>query len=292
MNSKRESKTSYTNANVRLLAILLSVVTWGLQARSVSAHENTLAAYTHSLGLQAEPAPEVSTKSPRCKLTLKLIDATTKEPLAGLVRIATADGSVQALEGLLNRGAGLSQSHARRQWSVLIDSAAVSVPREKLTIEAISGLETEMASRTIDLTGKSSAEMTLPLVRFGDAAKSGWRNGNTHIHLRSLTRDQADQYLRSISRADGLELVFVSYMRRAKAERSYISSTYTEQQLQQLSGESVFKREAAAELIVDMNEAMRAIREKASFADDKQADEILNVYREGVASLRGRLEKQ
>ncbi len=84
MNSKRESKTSYTNANVRLLAILLLVVAWGLQARPLSAHENTLAAYTHSLGLQAEPAPEVSTKSPRCKLTVKLIDATTKEPLPGL----------------------------------------------------------------------------------------------------------------------------------------------------------------------------------------------------------------
>ena len=59
-----------------------------------------------------------------------------------------------------------------------------------------------------------------------------------------------------------------------------------------MAGESVFKREAAAELIANMNEAMRAIREKASFADDKQADEILNVYREGIASLRKRLEKQ
>jgi hypothetical protein len=41
-----------------------------------------------------------------------------------------------------------------------------------------------------------------------------------------------------------------------------------------------------------MNQAMHTIRDKASFADEKQADEILNVYREGIASLRKRLEKQ
>jgi len=239
MNVRLESETSCTNATVRLLAILLSVVIVGVQAGSVSAHENTLAAYTRSLGSQAEPVSEESANSSRCWLTLNLVDAATKEPLPGLVRITTADGNVQALEGLFNRGTGLRQSHAGRQWSVLIESATVSVPWEKLTIEAFSGLETELTSRTIDLAGKSSAEVTLPLVRFGHAAKSGWRNGNTHLHLMSLTRDQADQYLRSISRADGLELVFVSYLRRAKAERNYISNTYTEHQLQQLSGDGV-----------------------------------------------------
>jgi len=239
MNIRLESETSCTNTTARLLAILLSIVIAGVQAVSVSAHENTLAAYARSLGSQVAPASGESTDSPRCRLTLNLVDTETREPLAGLVRITTADDSVQALEGLFNRGTGLRQSHACRQWSVLIESATVSVPQEKLTIEAISGLETEMASSTIDLAGKSSAEVTLPLVRFGHAAESGWRNGNTHLHLMSLTRDQADQYLRSICRADGLELVFVSYLRRAKAERSYVSNTYTKHQLQQLSGDGV-----------------------------------------------------
>jgi len=243
MNIRSESEASCTNGVGRLLVILLFIVIVGMSARSVSAHENTLAAFMSSLSSQdarsEAPAPEKSASGSCCRLTLNLVDAATKEPLPGLVRITTADGNVQALEGLFNRGTGLRQSHASRDWSVVLESATVSVPRERLKVEAFSGLETELARRTIDLVDKSSAEVTLPLVRFHYAAESGWRNGNTHLHLRSLTRDQADQCLRSISRADGLELVFVSYLRRAKGERNYISNTYTEHQLQHLSGDGV-----------------------------------------------------
>jgi ABC-type Fe3+-hydroxamate transport system substrate-binding protein len=60
----------------------------------------------------------------------------------------------------------------------------------------------------------------------------------------------------------------------------------------EIAGKTVFKPEVAAELIANMNDGLRTIREKANFADDKQADEVLNVYREGIASLRKRLEKQ
>lgn len=239
MNTRSKSEVSCANNTLRLLAILSSVIICALQAGSVSAHESTLAAYARSLSPQAAPVSEESMRSSRCRLTLNLVDATTNEPLPGLVRITTADGSTWALEELFNRGTGLRQSHASRQWGVVIESVTVSVPREKLTIEALRGLETELASITIDLTGKSSAEVTLPLIRFHNAAKNGWRNGNTHLHLMSLTRDRADQYLKSISRADGLELVFVSYLRRTGAERNYISNTYTEQQLRELSGDGV-----------------------------------------------------
>ena len=239
MNVKPESKTSHSIAISRLLMMLLPVVTCGLRVESVSAHENTRAAYTRSLESPTTVMPEESIEGLPCSLTLNLVDATTMEPLPGLVRITTADGSVQTPDGLLSRGTGLRQSHASRDWSVMLESATLSIPRERLTIEAFSGLETEMTRRTVDLTEKSSMNVTLPLIRFHQAAKSGWRNGNTHLHLRSLTRAQADQYLSAVSRADGLELVFVSYLRRAKAERNYISNTYTAHQLQQLSGDGV-----------------------------------------------------
>lgn len=221
------------------LALLLHVVLLGVQAGSASAHENTLAANTHSLDSLAATALEESARGPRCRLTLNLVDAHTKKPLSGLVRITDTDGKVLALEGLVNRGTGLRQSHPSREWSALLNSATLSVPQVHLTIEALSGLETELTCVTSDLAGKSSAEMTLPLVQFHHAAMGGWRNGNTHLHLRSLTRAQADEYLRSISQADGLELVFVSYLRRARAERNYVSNSYTEQQLRQLSGDGV-----------------------------------------------------
>ncbi|MHC4431957.1 MAG: CehA/McbA family metallohydrolase [Planctomycetota bacterium] len=224
---------------MRKRVVLISIVVVGMQIGSARAHENTLAAFARTLNAQAAPASKESIRGPRCRLTLNLVDAATKELLPGLVRITDADGNVQSLDGLFNRGTGLPQSHTSRQWSVVIKTATVSVQQKKVTIEALCGVETELTSRTIDLAGKSSAELTLPLVRFHNAFENGWRNGNTHLHLRSLTRAQADQYLKSISRADGLELVFVSYLRRAEAERSYISNTYTEDQLRQLSGDGV-----------------------------------------------------
>jgi len=224
-----------------LLLVGWGTLVVGLQAEFTRAHEQTLPAYVSSLGLEKEASgpPAKSADPAHCHLTLKLIDATTKKALPGLVRVTTSDGRVLALDGLVNRGTGLRRGHAAKEWSVLLGSATVAVPQEQLTIEAISGLETEPARETIDLADRAVAEVTLPLVRFHDAAADGWRNGNTHLHLMNLTREEADRYLQSISRADGLELVFVSYLRRAKAEKNYISNTYGKKDLGALSGHGV-----------------------------------------------------
>lgn len=249
MNIRLIYKASSVNGAVseNLLMVLFLVLIIGLQNESLLAHENTLSSYTLSLrsedadqgALNPVSVSDQSTNSSRCQLTLNLIDAATKEPLPGLVRIMASDGRIEKLENLFNRGTGLRKRHPSRDWYVILNSTTISVPSERLTIEVFSGLETELAREAIDLTGKASAEVTLPLVRFHRTTTSGWRNGNTHLHLMSLTRDQADQYLKSISRADGLELVFVSYLRRTNAERNYISNTYTKQQLQLLSGHGV-----------------------------------------------------
>jgi len=227
--------------------VLLFLLIVSLGNKSVLAHEHTLPRYAASLR-QAEADHDTNDRSSEagksadgsvCRLTLKLVDSETKRALSGLVRLKTSDGEVLPLEGLLNRGTGLRRSHRARQWHVVIESATVSVPQKPLTIEALSGLETELLRKTIDLAGKATGEITLPLVRFHRAAAHGWHNGNTHLHLMSLTREEADRYLRSISRADGLEVVFVSYLRRVKAEQKYISNTYTKRDLQKLSGHGV-----------------------------------------------------
>ena len=237
---------THTPAGIRLLAYSL-VVAVGLQDARLSAHEHTLPAYASSLGPAgadgsvpsgASESGE-SVRTSRCRLTLKLIDAATRETLPGLVRITTSDGRVQALRALFNRGTGLREGHPGKDWYVVLGPATVSVPQQQLTVEAFSGLETELARETVDLTGRDTAQVTLPLVQFHDAATGGWRNGNTHLHLMSLTRDEADRYLKSDSRADGLELVFVSYVRRIKAERNYVSNTYTKEDLRQLSAHGV-----------------------------------------------------
>ncbi|HIF20507.1 MAG TPA: hypothetical protein EYQ27_01060, partial [Gemmatimonadetes bacterium] len=57
-------------------------------------------------------------------------------------------------------------------------------------------------------------------------SKAGWRSGNTHLHIMKLTRAQSDRYLQTVPRCDGLELVFVSNLRRAKAELEYITNEH------------------------------------------------------------------
>ena len=44
------------------------------------------------------------------------------------------------------------------------------MPRGRLTIEAFSGLETELATATVDLSGKTSAQVELPLKSFSRVA--------------------------------------------------------------------------------------------------------------------------
>lgn len=160
-------------------------------------------------------------------LTLKLVDADTRQPLAGLVRVKRADGTAVPLAGLVNRGTKLRNNHPAKEWFALVGPAVLALPRETLTIEALGSLETELARTTVDLRSHEQLEATLAVKFFDRPAQRGWRNGNTHLHLSGLTRAQADDYLRAIPRADGLELLFVSYLERAVADRDYISNHYT-----------------------------------------------------------------
>jgi hypothetical protein len=57
----------------------------------------------------------------------------------------------------------------------------------------------------------------------------------------------------------------------------------------ELDGKTIFKPEAAEALIADMQQAIREIDQKATFADDTERDDVLAVYRQGIATLRKRL---
>jgi hypothetical protein len=171
-----------------------------------------------------------------CQLTVRLIDAETRQPVPGLVRVTQADGRVVPMAGLVNRGAKLRDNHPAKEWFAVVEAAAIPVPRGPLTIEAFSGIETELARTEIDLTGRLTAQAELPLKSFFHARRHRWFSGNTHLHLSGLTRAQADEYLRVLPRADALDLVFVSYLERAQADRDYISNGYTLADLQKLGG--------------------------------------------------------
>jgi hypothetical protein len=170
-----------------------------------------------------------------CRVRLKLVDAATGEMLPGLVRVRTTDGEPVALEGLLPRGQGLAPEEAINQWWALVEPSTVPLPRVVLEVAAFSGLETELATQTLDLRDRTQAEVTIPLDRFYDARNTGYQNANTHVHVRKIMRAESDRYLIESATADGLDLVFVSYLERAEDDIDYTSNQYTRSELHALS---------------------------------------------------------
>ncbi|MCA9094371.1 MAG: CehA/McbA family metallohydrolase [Planctomycetaceae bacterium] len=114
----------------------------------------------------------------------------------------------------------------------------VTLPREKLTITAISGLESEAAHLELDLTGNHPATVDIHLPRFVDLKSQSWHSANTHLHLMKLTREDADRYLAEIPRADRLDMLFVSYLERAGADHEYITNRLTSNDLSDLAARS------------------------------------------------------
>jgi hypothetical protein len=184
------------------------------------------------LAVSASPAPQA------CKLTIELTDADTGQTVPGVVRMLTTTGQPVELAGLLPRGLGVNAGQAAiHRWSVLPGKATVEVPAGKLKVEAFRGLETELAGRALDLTGKDSMTLRIPLKRFYRADEKGYRSANTHLHLMKLDRVAADRYLREVPRADGLDVLFVSYLERAIEDRDYISNRYRKEEIEAFSGD-------------------------------------------------------
>jgi hypothetical protein len=177
--------------------------------------------------------------SARCRLTLELVDAHTGEALSGVVQMVTSDGTPVRLEGLINRGQGLSDKAPISRWWVLPQRATIDVPAERFKLQALGGLETELAEVEVDLTGKREHGLKVPLVRFYQARPHGYVAGNTHLHLRKLSKQQADRYLQETPLVDGLDIVFVSYLERAKDDLEYTSNNYTPHDLEHLSTDHV-----------------------------------------------------
>ena len=173
-----------------------------------------------------------------CTVTLRLVDADTGRTLPGLMQIADADGKPVDTPELLARGQGLSNKLPIARWKVLPGETTIKLPRKKLTLTAFSGLETEQRTVTVDLTGADKQTVAIRLKRFYSASAKGYRSANTHLHLMKLTRKECDRYLREIPKADGLDMVFVSYLERAVADREYISNRYTSDDLAKLTKQS------------------------------------------------------
>ena len=173
-----------------------------------------------------------------CNLTLRLTDAETGQPVPGWVRFRDGDGKMVAVSELFPRDLTPGVEQRIDHWSVIVKPTVIKVPRRKLVIDALFGLETEQATVTVDLSGQADSSLTIPLKFFYRAAQHGARSANTHLHLMKLSREVADRYLREIPQADGLDVLFLSYLERAEVQQDYISNRYTQADLDQLSRQS------------------------------------------------------
>lgn len=216
-----------------LAASLAAILGWELSAE---AHEITPEAVARARQVaRRDGAPQTEsaadrTGAPRCRLTVELTHGDGRPYRAGLIRISVS-GESSPLR--LN-----SQIVRDGNWYAVASPVRIDVPRSPLTLEAVHGLETEIARRRVDLTGKSAARVTLPLVRFYDTAAKGLRSGNTHLHLMKLSYTEAERYLRVVPQADNLDLVYLSYLRRIPDERTYISNRIVLESLQETNGTS------------------------------------------------------
>ena len=207
------------------LTALLAVAA-GLLAHDHTAHlfVKAQAAQQAVQKQQAEPAPAADDKNAvQVTLTLEL----DKRSVGGLVRITN-----------LASGKPLSfrdEIHRAEQWYTLPAGATLSVPRARLKVEAFHGLETELFATEVDPGERKTVEVKCPLVRFYSARERGLVAGNTHLHLMKLTHAEMDRYLRLTPAGDGLDLVFVSLLRRIPDERDYITNTLTEGDFGRLS---------------------------------------------------------
>jgi hypothetical protein len=177
----------------------------------------------------------------RCALQVALVDGEADSVLPGLIELLDGSGRPVEVPGLLDRGVGVEPEYSIHRWSVLPGPARLDLPRGRYTLRALSGLETELTTRPIRCLD-SAVSLRIPLRRFFDAARRGYAAGNTHLHLQRSSPIESDRYLREIPRADGLDLVFVSYLERAGDDTAYTSNRYSHDDLRRMSTPHVHLR--------------------------------------------------
>lgn len=205
----------------------------------LGAHPSTL---PRALLAQATPALTV-VAGPKLPVALDVRIDGTGEAVAALVRVTPATG-----------GAPLDLPfHLRRPmgWFSLPAATTLELPPGTWRIEACHGLETAIATTTLVVPASGGApRASLALRRIYDPSARRIIGGNTHLHLQMNSaagmagallrnRREAEDYLRTTARSDGLDLVYVSHLERAGQTPQYVSNEFTADDLQRWSDAGV-----------------------------------------------------
>lgn len=176
---------------------------------------------------------------------IELVDAESGKPVTGLIRFFTENGQRVIPQSLLPRSTGVRQDHygiaAYRRldsWSVLTDQHKVLLPKKKLFVEAFKGHETVMSRMVIDLRDKDKANIKVPIKKYLPQEFDKFFSGNVHLHYKNLSRSVVDRYTLEVPKADGLDVVFFSYLERKGSDQYYPSNQFTLKDLQQFSEKS------------------------------------------------------
>lgn len=212
-----------------------------LAGQLIIAHEHTLSAVLETqrdvhgrLLARAELDAADKQQFGACQLTIELVAAETQQPIAGNVRIShVQNGEALALTELIARP---------NQWFAMPGRAVVEVPQSRLSIAAFQGISTRVAKEVVDLEGQDAATVRLAMTRFYRPEDQRLVSGNTHLHLNRISRQEADRYLKVVPRADDLDLLYVSHLRRAVDDETYITNQYTAADLARLSDDKVTLR--------------------------------------------------
>jgi hypothetical protein len=167
-------------------------------------------------------------KGAEAKVRLRLVDEGTGKAIAGLVRVfREGDDKPLSLPRLPDRLRGLGKEAKPGGWHAApARGGDTTLPRARLRVEAFSGLETALATQEVDLTREGTDEVVARVEFLFRPEEDKLYAGNPHLHLRDMTLEQADDYLREIPAADGLKVLFISYLERLKDDEHYVTNRY------------------------------------------------------------------
>jgi hypothetical protein len=188
--------------------------------------------------LQAEsPKSDAETVTVR----VQLVDADSGKEIGGIIRVYRAgEDKPLPLPGLYDRLRGLKQTATLSGWHVVpVAGGSTSLPKSKLRIEAVSGLETTLATQELDLSRDPAETLTIKLKPAFRPERHDLVAGNTHLHLMNLTAPDAEEYLKQIPAADRLKVLFISYLERFKDDANYITNRYLIGDLKQFTATGV-----------------------------------------------------
>ena len=163
-------------------------------------------------------------------LTIELNHPDGHSPRAGCIRIRRqGESHWLSLVPLLNRNEGLSRRARELGWHVLRGRDELKVPEGDLEYEVFADINSILLTGMIDTTRQH--RLSLQPRNLFEPEDMWLVPGNTHLHLRKMTRAQMDRYLTEIPRADGLKVLFVSYLERALQTPTYSSNEYRRKEL-------------------------------------------------------------